>query len=172
MEEIYPLQDQSDTEGSKSKSEKKHQVPFQCMVSIPTGFQLQNSSTPKIVYDISHLSMTKEMCKRVIDVDDCGQVEIDLHVLKIKGVLSFIVNIPIEPLSMEHVYTTNGRDTSIFLSCQETVYVDQILKYSVNQLPYYVMDGHHIQVQDLHIKFMKENLQTVQILGLFTFLYD
>ncbi|MED1640819.1 hypothetical protein P4V01_28495 [Bacillus thuringiensis] len=171
MEDRYASQDQSDVEVSNRKGKKNHTVPFQCMVSIPTGFQLQKPNTPKLVYDVSHLSMAKEMCKRTIDVEDCGQIEIDLHVLKIKGVLPFIVNVSIEPLSMEHVYTSSGRDTAIFLSCQETVYVDHILKYSVDHVPYYVIDGHHIQVRDVSIKLLEENPQTAQISGVFYFDY-
>nr|WP_172688945.1 hypothetical protein [Bacillus thuringiensis]AOB42259.1 putative 20 kDa protein in cryB1 5'region (ORF1) [Bacillus thuringiensis] len=171
MEEQYASQEQSDREGSHRRVKKKHTIPFQCMVSIPTGFQIQKPNTPKLVYYVSHLSMAKEMCKRVIDVEDCGQVEIDLHVLKIKGVLPFIVNVSIEPLHMEQVYTTSGRDTSLFLSCQETVYVDHILKYSVDHVPYYVIDGHHIQVRDLSIKGMEDNPQMAQIAGVFYFDY-
>ncbi|PNK22470.1 hypothetical protein CBR59_30195 [Bacillus thuringiensis] len=172
MSEMHTSQDQSAVEISSGKAKQKHQVPFQCMVTIPTGFQIEKPNTPKLVYDLSRLSMTKEMCKRLIDIDDCGQVEIDLHVLKIKGCISFMVNFSVEPLKVENVYTTSGRDTSISLSCQETIYVDHILKYSVDQLPYYVIDGHHIQVRDLHIKLMKENPQTAHISGVFYFDYE
>ncbi|OMH24297.1 hypothetical protein BK726_02025 [Bacillus thuringiensis serovar londrina] len=171
MEEQYASQEQPDRESSHRSVKKKHTVPFQCMISIPTGFQIQKPNTPKLVYDVSHLSMAKEMCKRVIDVEDCGQVEIDLHVLKIKGVLPFIVNVSIEPLHMEQVYTTSGRDMSLFLSCQETVYVDHILKYSVDHVPYYVIDGRHIQVRDVSIKGMEDNPQMAQIAGVFYFDY-
>ncbi|QDX90971.1 hypothetical protein EEL30_00370 (plasmid) [Brevibacillus laterosporus] len=170
MDEMYTLQDQSDINVSMDRI-KKHQVPFQCMVSIPTGFQIQKPNTAKLVYDVSRLSMAKESCKRLIDVDDCGEVEIDLHVLKIKGCLSYMVNVSLEPIIVENLYTNSGRDTSISVSCQETVYVDHVLKYSVDQLPYYVIDGQHIQVRDLHIRLMEENPQTAHISGFFYFDY-
>ncbi|HDR6409503.1 TPA: hypothetical protein ACR3Z0_006389 [Bacillus thuringiensis] len=51
-------------------------------------------------------------------------------------------------------------------------HIDHILKYSVHQLPYYVIDGDHIQVRDLQIKLMKENPQSAQISGLFCFVYE
>ncbi|EXY05068.1 hypothetical protein P4I81_05415 [Bacillus cereus] len=150
----------------------KHQLPFQCIVSLPSGFQIEKPNDLKLVYDVSHLSMTKDTCKKRIEIDECGQVEIDLQVLKIKGVLSFIGNFSIEPILCENMYTTVNRDPSICLSFQDTVYVDHILKYSVLQLPYYVIDGEHIQVRDLQIKLMKENPQSAQISGLFCFVYE
>ncbi|MEB8903988.1 hypothetical protein P4G79_28445, partial [Bacillus cereus] len=82
----------------------KHQLPFQCIVSLPSGFQIEKPNDLKLVYDVSHLSMTKDTCKKRIEIDECGQVEIDLQVLKIKGVLSFIGNFSIEPILCENMY--------------------------------------------------------------------
>lgn len=69
----------------------KHHIPFQCIVSLPLGFQIEKPNDLKLVYDVSHLSMTKDTCKKRIEIDECGQVEIDLQVLKIKGILSLSV---------------------------------------------------------------------------------
>ncbi|MEC2915792.1 hypothetical protein P9X48_24385, partial [Bacillus cereus] len=65
----------------------------------------------------------KDTCKKRIEIDECGQVEIDLQVLKIKGILSFIGNFSIEPILCENMYTTVDRDPSISLSFQDTVYI-------------------------------------------------
>ncbi|QFQ28979.1 hypothetical protein DDE73_30865 (plasmid) [Bacillus thuringiensis] len=173
MDGMHTSQDHSEEEVSyQGRGKAKHQVPFQCMVSIPKGFQIQKPNTLKLVYDVSRLSMTKEICKRWIDVEDCGKIEIDLHALKIKGCISFMINFSIEPINFENVCTTSGRDTSICLSCQETVYVDHVLKYSVDQLPYYVIDGQHIQVHDLYIQLMEANPHTAHISGTFSFHYE
>ncbi|MFY0521505.1 hypothetical protein ACOMCU_27365 [Lysinibacillus sp. UGB7] len=151
---------------------KNHHLPFSCILTIPKGFQLKKHSDPNFVYDLSCLSMTKEKCQKFIEVEDCGRVEVDLHVLKIKGCLFFILNLFIEPICIEKFYTTQGRETFVSLCYQETLYVDHVLKYSTGELPYYSIDGKHIQIRDLKVELLNESSSTVKVSGFFFFEYD
>ncbi|PHC35172.1 hypothetical protein COF09_31470 [Bacillus toyonensis] len=172
---MYETQSSEDFSGEEVVSTKfisKHQIAFQCMMLIPIGFQINKSLPPKIIYDVSRLSMTKEIAKKQADLEDFGKIEVDLNALIIKGCLSYIINIPIEPINSENIYSIDKRDTSIYLSFQETCYVDHVLKYSVDQLPYYIVDDDHIQVRDLYIKLIKENPQTAEVSGVFYLNYD
>ncbi|MGE7625239.1 hypothetical protein ACQKMD_20140 [Viridibacillus sp. NPDC096237] len=151
--------------------DKNHRLPFSVIMTIPKGFHMQKQD-PKLVYDVSYLSMTKETCKKSIEVDHCGHVEVDLHALKIKGCVSFFLNLFIEPIHTQHMCTTNSQDASLSLCCQETVYIDHVLKYSVSTLPYYVIDDDHIQVRHLDVQTIDADCQTVKVSGVFLFEYE
>ncbi|WP_144489462.1 hypothetical protein [Bacillus thuringiensis] len=172
MYETQSSEEFSEEEIVNTKIISKHQIAFQCMVIIPIGFQINKSSPPKIIYDLSRLSMTKETAKKQAVLEGFGKIEVNLNALKIKGCLSYIINIPIEPINSDNIYSIDKRDTSIYLSCQENSYVDHVLKYSVDQLPYYIVDDDHIQVRDLYIKLIKENPQTAEVSGVFYLNYD
>lgn len=184
MENVYqnhskhePQQNPSPTQQSHFSNpihdhEKNHVLPFSILVNIPKGFHIQKQTDPKLVYDLSYLSMTKEICKKSIEVDHCGCVDVDLHVLKIKGCLSFLLNLCIEPIHKQKICSTDAKDDSIFLCCQDTLYVDHILKYSVGKLPYYVIDEDHIQVRKLEIQVLDDSPQVAKISGIFYFEYE
>ncbi|HDR6319133.1 TPA: hypothetical protein QCU53_006101 [Bacillus thuringiensis] len=152
--------------------EKNHRVPFSVVLNIPKGFQIQKETNPKFIYDLSHLSMIKETCKKSIEVDNCGYVDIDLHALKIKGCLSLLLNLYIEPICESKIFTKNSKDGSIALSYQETLHVDHVVKYSVGRLPYYVIDDEHVQIHHLEIQVFNENIQIAKIAGEFYFEYE
>ncbi|MEC5308804.1 hypothetical protein [Bacillus thuringiensis] len=185
MEHIYPNQNANlnlnESPQSSSFSthldhdthpnEKNHILPFSILLTIPKGFYIQKHIDPKLVYDLNYLSMSKEICKKSIEVDNCGYIDVDLHVLKIKGCLSFLLNVCIEPIHKQKMCSTDHKNDAIFLCAQDTVYVDHVLKYSVGQLPYYVIDEDHIQVRQLEIQ-MLDNQGTAKISGEFYFEYE
>lgn len=152
--------------------EKNHRLPFSIVLNIPNGFQIQKEKNPKVMYDLNHLSMIKETCKKSIDVDNCGYVDVDLHALKIKGCLSFLLNLYIEPIHDGKIYKKNSKDDSIALSYKETLHVDHVVKYSVGKLPYYVIDDEHVQIRHLEIQIFDENCNMVKISGEFYFEYE
>ncbi|OUB64837.1 hypothetical protein [Bacillus thuringiensis] len=153
-------------------SEKNHVLPFSVFINLPKGFHIQNQIVPKLVYNLSYLSMSKEICKKSIEVDNCGYVDVDLHVLKIKGCLSFLLNVGIEPIHKQKMCSNNHKDDFIFLCAQDTLYVDHILKYSIDNLPYYVIDEDHIQVRKLEIEMLELSHEIAKISGEFYFEYE
>lgn len=153
-------------------NEKNHILPFSLILNLPKGFHIHKQINPKLVYDVSYLSMTKEICKKSIEVDNCGYVDVDLHVLKIKGCLSLLFNLCIEPIHTQKMYSTDHKDNSVFLYTQDTIYIDHILKYSVDSLPYYVIDEDHIQVRKLEINMLDHSHRTAKISGEFYFEYE
>ncbi|QPW51632.1 hypothetical protein G9298_28575 (plasmid) [Bacillus thuringiensis] len=152
--------------------EKNHRLPFSVVLNIPRGFQIQKETNPKLMYDLNHLSMIKETCKKSIEVDNCGYVDVDLHALKIKGCLSFLLNLYIEPIYESKIFAKNSNSGSIALSYQETLHVDHVVKYSVGRLPYYVIDDEHVHIRHLEIQVFDENVQTAKISGEFYFEYE
>ncbi|OUA82763.1 hypothetical protein [Bacillus thuringiensis] len=153
-------------------SEKNHILPFSVIFNLPKGFCIQKQIDPKLIYDVSYLSMSKETCKKSIEVDNCGYVDVDLHVLKIKGCLSFLINVCIEPIPTRKICSTDYKNTSVFLCAQDTLYVDHILKYSVDKLPYYAIDEDHIQVRKLEINMLDQTHGIANISGEFYFEYE
>ncbi|WP_087876318.1 hypothetical protein [Bacillus thuringiensis] len=148
------------------------EVPFCCVVTLPHGFQYESRKQTKLVYDISCLTFAHEMCQRSINVDQCGTVDVDLQVLKIKGCVSLYINVPILPIREETMCTLHRQPTSLYTCCQDTLCVDHIVKCSVGSLPYYVLDGNHIQVCDLQVRPVSEvHPHVLQVSGRFEFLY-
>ncbi|MGC7930599.1 hypothetical protein ACP3VS_18445 [Lysinibacillus sp. VIII_CA] len=150
---------------------KNYRLPFSVFMNIPKGFQLRKQE-PKLVYDVSYLSMTKETCKKSIEVENCGLVEVDLYALKIKGCIPFLLNVFIEPIHTQYIYSSSNKDTSISLCYQETVSIEHVLKYSVSTLPYYAIDGEHIQVRHLEVLPVDTDCTTIKISGIFFFEYE
>ncbi|OUB84396.1 hypothetical protein [Bacillus wiedmannii] len=171
-EQAPPIPNDSHFSHDIHPDEKNHVVPFCIMVNLPKGFHIQKPVNPKLVYDLGYLSMTKEICKKSIEVDNCGYIDVDLHVLKIKGCLSFFLNLCVEPIHRQKMCSTEYQDSSISLCFQDTVYVDHVLKYSVDKLPYYVIDKDHVQVRKLEVQILKDSPQTAKISGEFYFEYE
>lgn len=152
--------------------DKNHILPFSVILNLPKGFHIQKQIHPKLMYDLSYLSMSKEICKKSIEVDNCGYVDVDLHVLKIKGCLSFLLNVCIEPIDKQTMCSTDHKNYSIYLCAQDTLYVNHILKYSIDTLPYYVIDEHHIHVRKLEIEMLESSHSIAKISGEFYFEYE
>ncbi|ALL11845.1 hypothetical protein BTXL6_11285 [Bacillus thuringiensis] len=63
------------------------------------------------------MGTTKEICKKIIQIGDCGEAEIDLHLLKVKGCISFIVNFEMEPQYEKSICPTNQHKKGIVINC-------------------------------------------------------
>ncbi|KAA6448385.1 hypothetical protein ACQCVL_30215 [Bacillus thuringiensis] len=153
-------------------TDKNYIVPFSVLVQIPESFQIRKHTIPKLVYNLRYLSLSKETCKKSIEVDNCGYVDVDLYALKIKGCLSFLLNVPIEPTQLQNIGFSDHKNDFIFLSFQDTLYVDHVLKYSVGNLPYYVIDEEHIQLRHIEIEMLRDSNKTAKISGEFYFEYE
>lgn len=151
-------------------SEKKQKVPFCCVVSIPHGFEFVSQSQPKMVYNLDCLATIKETCRKTVQVDDCGHAELDLHVLKVKGCIAFIINIEVKPKGMREKCFTDSHAKEISLSCEGSVCVDHVIKCSVGALPDVHIDCQYVTVCDLQMTPAHEGAcQFVKITGEFQF---
>ncbi|WP_042228964.1 ABC transporter permease [Paenibacillus popilliae] len=151
-------------------SEKKQKVPFCCVVSIPHGFELVSPAHPKMAYNLDCLATIKETCRKTVQVEDCGHAEVDLHVLKVKGCIPFLINIEVKPKGKREKCFTEPHAKEISLCCEGSVCVDHVLKCSVGSLPDVHIDCQYVTVCDLHLSPAHEGAcQFVKITGEFQF---
>ncbi|MFF2242286.1 ABC transporter permease [Bacillus thuringiensis] len=150
----------------KCKQEEGHKIPFCCVISIPHGFELVPHCEPKIVYHLDCLATMKETCRKTVQVEDCGDAEVDIHILKVKGCIPFITNIDVEPKCEQEGCSTDPHHKEISISCIESVCIDCILKCSVGCLPDVHLDCHNVRVCNLEMSpFCDGPCQFVKITG-------
>jgi len=154
----------------QSVGKEVHKIPFSCVISIPHGFEAISNYQPKIMYHLCCLATVEETCRKTVQVDDCGNAEVDLHVLKAKGCIPFIANIVVKPTCEQKGCSTKSHTKEIAISCQSSVCVDLILNCSVDSLPHVHLNCHNVTVCDLQITPIKEGCQHVKIKGNFQFL--
>jgi len=155
---------------NQSTCKEAHKIPFCCVISIPHGFEVISNYQPKIMYHLGCLAMVKETCRKTVQVDDCGNAEVDLHVLKAKGCIPFIANIVVKPTCEQKGCSTKPHTKEIAISCQSSVFVDLILNCSVDSLPHIHLNCHNVAVCDLQMNPIKEACQHINITGSFRFL--
>ncbi|ETE88269.1 ABC transporter permease [Bacillus thuringiensis] len=149
---------------------QKHKVPFYCTISVPKGWEVLSECQPKIVYQLDCLSIIKETCRKVVEVKDCGQTEIDVNVLKIKGCISLLINIEVRPKGERCVCFTDSHNQDIALCCKDTVCVDHVLQCSVGHLPPLQLNCHNVTVCDVKVvPICDEACQFVKVTGDFQF---
>ncbi|MGQ7102003.1 hypothetical protein ACUOAQ_31505, partial [Escherichia sp. SP-MK] len=112
----------------------KQQLSFQSIFELPKGYRFPILEATNFVYNLTSLYIIQEKCKKIVRVENYGQTEVDLHVLKLKGGLSFITNIHIEPDCQCPTKIGSLDSTPIQISIIDTISVDHILKYSFQPL--------------------------------------
>ncbi|QTB20770.1 ABC transporter permease [Lysinibacillus sphaericus] len=154
----------------QSAGKESHKIPFCCVISIPHGFEVISNYQPKIMYHLGCLATVEETCRKTVQVDDCGNAEVDLHVLKAKGCIPFIANIVVKPTCEQKGCSAKPHIKEIAISCRNSVCVDLILNCSVDSLSYINLNCHNVVVCDLQMTPIKEACQHVKIKGNFQFL--
>ncbi|MED3220859.1 ABC transporter permease [Bacillus thuringiensis] len=143
----------------------QHKVPFCCTISVPKGWEVLSACHPKIVYQLDCLSIIKETCRKTVEVKDCGQTEIDVNVLKIKGCISFLMNIEVNPKDEQCICFADSDNQDIALCCKDTVCVDHVLQCSVGPLH---LNCHNVTVCDVKVvPVCDEACQFVKVTGNF-----
>ncbi|WP_142341691.1 hypothetical protein [Bacillus cereus] len=105
------------------------------MVQVPHGFQYVPNSAPKIAYNLNCLSVVEESCRKTIQVEDCGPVEVTLNLLKVVGCIPYIANATVEgECGKECEYDGNGRH-QVSVCCSGNICIDNVLKCSIECLP-------------------------------------
>ncbi|GAC40959.1 transcriptional regulator [Paenibacillus popilliae] len=145
-------------------------VPFCCVIPIPHGFELASYCKPKLVYLLNGLGIVTETCKKTVKVDDYGNAEVNLHVLKVKGCIPFIANVEVKPIYEQTGCSSDPHHKEITICCTESICVDHVLKCSLETSPHHHLDGHHVVVCDLKaIPIREEHCQFVKVMGNFQF---
>ncbi|MCR8964200.1 ABC transporter permease [Brevibacillus halotolerans] len=155
-----------------STPEGYQKVPFCCVIPIPHGFELTSYCKPKLVYLLNCVGLVTETCRKTVKVDDCGNAEVDLHMLKVKGCIPFIANVKVKPICEQTGCSSEHHSKEISICCSESVCVDHVLKCSVERIPHHHLDCHNVVVCDLKtIPIREDHCQFVKIMGNFQFHY-
>ncbi|MGG0314135.1 hypothetical protein ABEY53_22020 [Bacillus mycoides] len=164
----------SSTEKNNNQK-KKHLITFNSMIKIPTEYKLVSAEIINFLYNLNNLSIVQEMGKKTVIVDECGETDLDLYMLKAKGNISFISNIAVEP-KIEYESKIGLLDYSmqnIILSITENIPIDTILKYSLTPLKYHSVDTHHVKIKHIELSpFSSSDPNLYKILGEFQFYYE
>lgn len=134
-------------------------VPFCCIVPVPKGFELPDKVQFKIGYSMDCLSVVKDHCRKHIQIDDCGPVEIDVNVLKVIGCINMMINLQV---TSDCVYYDNYHERplhehTIYTCCEENICVNNILKCSTHKLPGYHISCDKVKISDLNYEVNNDN---------------
>ncbi|HEQ3529398.1 hypothetical protein COK81_13480 [Bacillus thuringiensis] len=162
------------TEGTKIGSNQNPSFSFSTVVRIPPDFKIVSTSTPQMVYRLDKLCMSKETCEKIIQVEEQGEtigcMPVKLRALKICGYIPIFLNIEVQTTAGH--YSFDHLSDPLFLSVNDMITINEVLKYSVADLPHYVIDDQHVKLQNLHVTSLEvENDYFARITGRFQLLY-
>ncbi|HEF1856739.1 TPA: hypothetical protein R9Y23_005414 [Bacillus cereus] len=158
---------------SSMEQEAKQQLSFQSIFELPKGYRFPVLEATNFVYNLTSLYILQEKCKKLVRVENYGQTEVDLHVLKIKGGISFITNIHIEPECQFPSKIGSLHPAPIQISIVDMIAVDHVLKYSFRPLLHHNVDTNHIQITDIQIIPVSESEGNLyKLCGTFRFFYE
>ncbi|MBF7150765.1 hypothetical protein [Bacillus toyonensis] len=161
IEGLYP---------STKEKEISCDVPFCCVVKIPPGFEYVPQGKNKMVYNLDKIAVINETCMKAIDIDQMGSVEVNLNLLKVVGSIPFIVNAEVKGEYGIPCDTSVNPQNHILISGSNMIYVNNILKVSVDELPIYEIDGHNVYISAFHVTPVhEESYHFVRFTGTLTF---
>ncbi|PFK21664.1 ABC transporter permease [Bacillus cereus] len=147
-------------------------IPFCCTVNFPHGFQYVPNETHKIAYNLDCISVVEEKCRKIIQVDGCGPVEVTLNLLKVVGCIPYITNATVEGQCGSNCECNPHGKHSISVCCSGSICVNNVLKCSIECLPHYEIDCHHVVISDFTVKQLQEQgCQMLQFTGIIEFKY-
>ncbi|MGH0943760.1 hypothetical protein ACQVTS_21265 [Bacillus mycoides] len=126
-------------------------IPFCCAVNIPHGFAYVPNGTHKIAYNLDCVSVVKKTCRKTIQVDGCGPVEVTLNLLKVVGCIPYIANATVAGECGSNCDCDPNGKHHIHVCCSGSICVDNVLKCSIECLPHYEIDCHHVVVSDFKV---------------------
>lgn len=152
--------------------EFSHKVPFGYVISIPQGFQLVPSCKPQMAYCLEYVRIINEPYQKMVQVERNDSVGVDLHILKVKGCISVLINIEVEPIRGQTGYSTEIHTNRIAISCAEKVSIDHVLKCSTKRFPNIDLGCRNIIVSELQMMPICDGFcYFVRITGTFQFCY-
>ncbi|PEA01354.1 hypothetical protein CON37_28385, partial [Bacillus cereus] len=106
-------------------------IPFCCVVTVPHGFEYVPNGTHKIAYNLDCVSVVEETCRKTIQVDGCGPVEVTLNLLKVVGCIPYIANATVAGECGSNCDCDSNGKHHISLCCSGRICVDNVLKCSI-----------------------------------------
>ncbi|WP_176512353.1 hypothetical protein [Bacillus cereus] len=160
-------------EQTKNKPEYYEEVntniPFCCVVNIPHGFEYAPNGTHKIAHNLDCLSVIEEKCRKTIQVDGCGPVEVTLNLLKVVGCIPYITNATVAGKCSSNCDCNSNGKRHISVCCSGSICADNVLKCSIECLPHYEIDCHHV-VSDFKVKPLQNHgCHMLQFTGIIEF---
>lgn len=132
-------------------------IPFCCVVNVPHGFQYVQNETHKFAYNLDCVSVIEEKCRKTIQVDGCGPVEVTLSLLKVVGYISYIANATVVGECGSNCdYDPHGK-YQISVCCSGNICVDNVLKCSIECLQHYKINCHNIIVSDFKVTPLQDH---------------
>ncbi|PGO56274.1 ABC transporter permease [Bacillus cereus] len=145
-------------------------IPFCCTVNTPHGFQYIANETPKIAYNLDCVSVIEEKCKKTIQVDGCGPVEVTLNLLKVVGCIPYIANATVTGDCGSNSECDPHGKHHIHVCCSGSICVDNVLKCSIECLPHYNIHCHNVVISDFKVTPLQEHgCQLLQFTGMIEF---
>lgn len=137
--------------------EVKTNIPFCCAVNILHGFTYVPNGTHKIAYNLDCVSVVKETCRKTIQVDGCGPVEVTLNLLKVVGCIPYIINATVVGECGRNCDCDPNGKHHISVCCSGSICVENVLKCSIESLPHYVIDCHQVVISDFKANQLEYN---------------
>ncbi|WP_170958030.1 hypothetical protein [Bacillus toyonensis] len=154
----------------KCFEEVNTKIPFCCTVNVPHGFAYVPNGTHKIAYNLDCISVMKEKCRKIIQVDGCGPVEVTLNLLKVVGCLPYIANATVAGDCGSNCDCDSNGKHHISVCCSGSIYVNNVLKCSIECLPHYEIDCHNVVVSDFKVEPLQEQgCHMLQFTGMIEF---
>ncbi|MED2984692.1 ABC transporter permease [Bacillus thuringiensis] len=169
---IVNAYNKKDKKYSGVSQEFSHKVPFGYVISIPKGFQLVPSCKPKMAYCLEYAGIINEPYQKMVQVEINDSVGVDLHILKVKGCISVLINIEVEPIRGQTGFSTEIHTNRIAISCAEKVCIDHAVKCSTTRFTNIDLNYRNIIVSELQMMPICDGFcYFVRITGAFQFCY-
>ncbi|OPA08192.1 hypothetical protein [Bacillus cereus] len=145
-------------------------VSFQCVVETPRGYRVVSHGLTQFLYDISGLSLSQETGKKTLQVEEYGQIEVELYTLALRGCISIATNIDIQPEQQQHIGCVGNHTPTIQFYFTDTIAISTAVKHSVKPLPHTTIDHRHIKVEQIQLEPLDAtNSRLWKLTGVFTF---
>ncbi|TJZ99552.1 hypothetical protein FA950_30430 [Bacillus thuringiensis] len=155
---------------------KRKTIHFNSIIKIPKEYELELLEIENISYNLNDLSLIQETGKKAITIEDYGETEVELYMLKAKGTISFIANIDVVPKAeykSKIGFKNNHINNYITISIIDNIPIDQVLKYSLKPLGNHVIDIYHIHLKELKITSISPSEKNLlRLSGMFVFSYE
>ena len=157
----------------KPKQAAQPTASFQSVVEIPRGYRVVSHGLTQFLYDISGLSLSQETGKKTLQVEEYGQIEVELYTLALRGCISIATNIDIQPEQQQHIGFIGNHTNTIQFYFTDTIAISTAVKHSVKPLSHMTIDHRHIKVEQIKLEPLDAaNPRLWKLTGVFTFLME
>ncbi|MBG0970377.1 hypothetical protein [Bacillus sp. SRB3LM] len=157
-------------ESQPKQAATQSMISFQCVVEIPRGYRVVSHGLTQFLYDISGLSLSQETEKKTLQVEEYGQIEVELYTLTLRGCISIATNIDIQPEQQQHIGCVGNHTHTIQFYFTDTIAISIAVKHSVKPIPQMTIDHRHIKVEQIQLEPLDAaNSHIWKLTGVFTF---